>query len=116
RRGETIGARRQISSSQQAAEALTPIVGTAEPGEPEYLYLRDPAGATILCSRGPGTVTAAALDLEAHGWTSGWPKAIAPVVLVVFALVLFLILAFRGRVDLWNALLLAGLFFVTAIF
>ncbi|HXT49412.1 MAG TPA: PP2C family protein-serine/threonine phosphatase [Thermoanaerobaculia bacterium] len=116
RRGETIGARRQISSSQQAAEALTPIVGTAEPGQPEYLYLRDPAGATILCSRGPGTVTAAALDLEAHGWTSGWPKAIAPVVLVVFALVLFLILAFRGRVDLWNALLLAGLFFVTAIF
>ncbi|HEV8241313.1 MAG TPA: PP2C family protein-serine/threonine phosphatase [Thermoanaerobaculia bacterium] len=116
RRGETLGERRETGGSQQAAETLTPIAGSTERGDPEHLYLLDPAGGSIMCSRRPGSIAVAALDLDSHGFGSGWARVLAPTALIAFALILFTVLAFRGRVDLWNALLLALLFFVTALF
>ncbi len=112
RGGERVGSQRETSGSQQAVETLTPIVG-ADP--PEHLYHLDPAGGQVMCSRRPGSVQAAAADLDAHGFGAGWPKWIAPLALVGFAVVLFVVLAFRARLDLWNAALLAGLFLVTAL-
>src|SRR4029078_10466092 len=115
RPGETFGERRESSGTQQAAETLTPIVGTGDRAKPEHLYLLDTSGGSVMCARRPGTMAAAAIELDTHGFGAGWPHLIAPSVLVVFALVLFAVLAFRGRVDLWNALLLALAFFVTAL-
>jgi hypothetical protein len=110
--GERRGSTSETGGMQQALETLIPVEGA---DEPLHLHELDPAGATVTCARRPGSIELAAADLEAHGWFSTWPTELAPLALVVFSFVLFVVLAFRARVDLWNAALLIALFFVTAI-
>lgn len=110
--GERLGNRGPSAGTQQGVETVTPVVGSSEPAS---LYRVDPNGGTLLCSRRPGTVEAAAADVEAHAWVSSWPTWIAPSSLVVSVVLLFVILAFRARIDLWNAILFAGAFLVTAL-
>ncbi len=109
--GERPGSRR-TSSGAQTEEILTAVVGSAEP---THLLLIDPPGSTVLCTRRPGTLAAAAADLDSHGFGAGWVRALPPLSLVLFSAILFLVLAFRARVDLSNAAVLAVTLLVTAL-
>lgn len=105
-------AEQRADATEQAAEIVVPVAGSAEP---IHLHRVDPNGGTVLCTRRPGTVAAGTAEVEAHAFGSAWPTWIAPLGLIAFVVVLFIVLAFRARVDLWNAILLAGVFLVTAM-
>ncbi len=111
RRGETLGKRSEVTGGRMEVGTLMPIVGAAER---EHVYEVDPSGATVECGRRPGTLDAATVDLDVRRFAT-WLLGVLPsLALVVLSVLLFAVLALRGRVDLWNGALLAGLFLVTS--
>jgi hypothetical protein len=111
RRGEALGKRSEIAGSRLEVGSLMPILRAAER---EHVYEVDPSGGTVVCARRPGTLDAATVDLDARGVAAGLIGALPALTLIGFSVVLFGVLAFRGRVDLWNGALLAGLYLLTA--
>lgn len=111
RRGETLGKRSEVAGSRFEMGTLMPILGSPER---EHVYEVDPSGATVECGRRPGTLDAATVDLDARRFAT-WLLGVLPwLALVIFSVLLFAVLALRGRVDLWNGALLAALFLVTS--
>jgi hypothetical protein len=110
--GETLGEPQPWSSPQQGTATALTVVGSTSPA---HLYRLDPVGSSIACTRRPGTLEAATADGK-QWFPTGAIAGLVPRVLFFAAVcVLFAILALRGRVDLSNAAVLAGIAAVSTL-
>lgn len=109
-RGESLGAAVPFVGSTQQAITLAPVTGAVDA---THVYRIDPPGGTVVCGRRPGSPRAGLAVLDTD--FGGLPALLPALLFIGVEVLLFIVLAFRGRVDVWNAALLAAAFFVTCL-
>ena len=112
RSGESVGEALPWFGGQGMSASVVPIAG---PGPPQHLFRMDPAGSTIVCYRRPGPARAGLVAAQSESSIAAFVHAIPTALLLLASVILFVVLALRGRIDLSNAAVLAVLYLVTAL-
>jgi hypothetical protein len=111
RSGESLGPARRWTGGNHVT-TLFPVAGAAEP---QHLQRADFMGGSISCVRRPGSGRVAGELLPGELTGAGLSRVLLTLLLPAATLVLFVLLALRGRIDLSNALVLAAMVLLTSL-